>query len=185
MQTNEIPETVEKDMYMFLTKKVLLSISALLLISGCASTPKSDFKETSAIPSAVASLPVWNFCREGAVSDQEGLKIYLDNSYVTTLYTNALFQSHIKIVGAQDAETIRIDALRSNNTEYPVFSYTRNKGDSKDVYITSESKTKSGFVIPTPWFTVGALKGDRKVQRVSNADFANFCKTTSSKVFIR
>lgn len=170
---------------MFFSRKILLSISALLVISGCASTPKSDFKETSAVPSTVASLPVWTFCREGAVSDREGLKIFLDNNYVTTLHTNALFQSHIKIVGAQGSETIRIDALRQNNTEYPVFSHTRNAGDSKDIYIISDSKTTSGFVIPTPWFTYGSLKGNRKLQQVDAAGFENFCKTAPGKVYLR
>lgn len=154
-------------------------------LAGCATAPKSDFREVSSIPESQSSSPVWNFCREGAASDQEGLKLHLNGSFVTTVYTSALLQSRLQVIGSPGSETLRIDAVRQNNSEYSVFAHTRAVTDSREVFVISESKTKSGMVLPLPGFVVTRFQGERNIRVVSQAEFSKFCSREAKKIYLK
>lgn len=165
--------------------RLICCLLAGSLLAGCATAPKSDFREAISIPESYSSLPVWNFCREGAASDQEGLKLHLNGSLVTVVFTSPLVQSRLQIVGAVGSEILRIDAVRRNGSEYTVFTHTRAITDSREVCVVSESKTKNGMVLPLPGFVFTRLQGERNLRLVSEIEFLKFCSRDNKKTYLK
>lgn len=162
-------------------------LSATLLSVGCITQPPSLYKETISSPNVVSAKSQWHICRNGALADKDSLRFYLDGEYVTWIpLVFPGLTSGISIGDDKSASTLEIKKIsRDGKSEQLASKITRKASSPNEIFITIDSNTTGGYVVPLPFVVISQAQGGRTISVVDKTVFDKFCGTTTRSLFIR
>ena len=166
-------------------KKIIpLTITALLLISGCApKPPASNYIEVNLSQSGMNAKNTWQICYAGAFADHDILTGHLSGEYVSYVLPGFPgFKRKTTIVENTSNGNLVIKNSKNNAT---VASFNRSAFKEKDIYIIMDSNTTGGWIIPLPFVVSSKLDGTRTITPVDKGTFDAFCGTTTGAIFIK
>jgi hypothetical protein len=165
-------------------KLIPLTISILFLTSACApKPPPSNYVEVNLSQSGANTKNTWQICYAGAFSDDDILTGHLSGEYVSYIFPGFPgFKRKTTIVENTSNGNLVIKNSKNNTT---VASFNRSAFKEKDIYITINSNTTGGWIIPLPFVVASKLDGTRAITPVDKATFDTFCGTTTGTIFIK
>ncbi len=157
-------------------KKYIGYLIAVFFVTGCqtpdqARVPK--YKEVSKVQIDDAAFREINICRDGSVSDNAVLEIFLDGEFATKITQSIIGKSRLRILVPKEVSILQINAVNAQGN-FKVFQLPLT-AQAEKLYLLSESRTKSFIPIPLPGMLMTRMSGERKINGVSQSDFENLC----------
>lgn len=168
-------------------KIIFALLGASFLSVGCITQPPSSYKEITPVPDAVSVKSQWHICRNGALADKDSLRFYLNGEYVTWIpLVFPGLTSAISIGDDNPVSTLEIKKIsRDGKSEQLASKITRKTNSPNEIFVTIDSNTTGGYVVPLPFVVVSQAQGGRTISVVDKTVFDKFCGATTKPLFIR
>lgn len=167
-------------------KRYLGYLITIFLVAGC-QTPEqarvSTYKEVSKVQLEGAAFREINICRDGSMSDNAVLEIFLDGEFATKITQSIIGKSRVRILVSKEVSILQMNAVNAKGN-FKVFQLPLTAQADK-LYLLSESKTKSFIPIPLPGMLMTRMSGERKINGVTQSDFETLCGSVAEVTYAK